>query len=92
MQNASILLEEFQNKLNELKIKSYRISEEYMSNKDSVLHHKLLSKVMNRSADPKILASLPGIQKYINDITAIDAEIIKLRDQYQAKLKSLCPH
>lgn len=70
-------------------MKSYRISEEYMSAKDKVLHHKLLSKVINKSPDPKILSDLPSIQKYISNITAVEDEIIKLRDEYQKLLKSL---
>lgn len=87
MQNAYFLLEEFQKKLSELKSKSFQMSEEYLSAKDKVEHHKLLSKVLRKTADEKILSAIPDLQTYIKKITSIEKEIIKLRNHYQKLLK-----
>jgi len=87
MQNASVLLDEFHNKLNELKSKSIQISEEYLSAKDKVEHHKLLSKVLRKPFDEKIISDVPNLQTYIKKITAIEKEIIKLRNHYHKLLK-----
>lgn len=87
MQNASFLLEEFRKKLDELKMKSYRISEEYIAAKDRVEHHQVLSKIMKKPLDPGVLSSLPNLKKYIREITAVETEIINLRNKYQKEIK-----
>lgn len=83
MTNAVFLLEEFRKKLDVLKRKSQVISEEYIAARDRVEHHRVLSKITKAPLDEKILSSLPDFNKYLKKISAVETEIINLRNQYQ---------
>lgn len=83
VQTPAQILAEFRQKLDDLKNKSLIISGEYYKAKEKVIHHVTICKLQHKPVNLNIISSYPKIHNYIQEITSIQDEIIKLRNHYQ---------
>ena len=75
------IIKDYQIKLEEIKKTSIRLTDEYNKAKEIVLHHLTLCKLKHKPVNMNIIADYPDAGKYIADMSKLQKEIIRLRNE-----------
>lgn len=75
------IINDYQTKLEEIKKTSIQLTDEYNKAKENVLHHLTLCKLKHKPVNMNIIAAYPDAGKYIADISKLQKEIIRLRNE-----------